>query len=172
LHTVVAVADIQKVTEITETLEAWDLVMEIKTVVDLVAVEDLTTDSLTAQAVAVAELEMQALMQDAQQFKMELVHLLVKEDSVLVLEHLAVALVHLITGLHGLELVAEAEMVCMELQAVAEAEDQQVEVDLAEVAQEAHRQLITLVEQEWTAQALAVAEITTQVETAKREVLA
>jgi hypothetical protein len=88
------------------------------------------------------------------------------------LELQAVVLAHLTAGLHGLELVAVAEMVCMELQAVAVAVDQLVEEDLVEVAQEDHKQLITQVQQAWTEQAQVAEEITTQVETVKREVLA
>jgi hypothetical protein len=92
---------ITKVTDLTETLEAWEQVMEIKTEVDLVEVAELTTDNLSAQVVAEAELQTQALMQDVQLPQMELDHLLVKEDSVGVLEHLAVDAVHLTTGPHG-----------------------------------------------------------------------
>jgi hypothetical protein len=172
LHTVAEAEDIQKVTETMETLEVWDQVMEIKTEADLAVAVDLTTDSLMAQAEAAAEQETQALMQDVQQLKMELDHLLVKEDLVGALELQVVDAVHHIAGLHGLELVVEAEMVCMELQAVAEAEDQQVEEDLVAVAQEDHRQLITQVVKAWTEQVQAAEEITTQVEMDKREVLA
>jgi transposase len=77
LHTVAVAEVIQKETEITETLEAWDQVMVIKTeAVQAVAV-DLTTDNNSAVAVVVAEHQTQELMQDAQQFKMELDHLVV-----------------------------------------------------------------------------------------------
>jgi hypothetical protein len=172
LHTVAVAEVIQKVTEITETLEAWGKVTEIKTAEGLVAVADLTTDNLTAQAVAVAEHQMQALTQDAQQFKMELDHLLVKVDLDLALEHLAVESEHRITGLHGSVLVAVAEMVCMELQAVAVAEDQLAAEDLVAVAQEDHKQLTTQVVKVWMEQDLVAVEIITQVETVKREVLA
>jgi hypothetical protein len=169
----VAVAeDIQKATDLMEILEAWEQDTVIKTEVDLVAVEDLTTDNLTVQAVAEAVQEMQALTQDVQQLKMESDHLLVKEDLVGALELQVADAVHHIAGLHGLELVEEAEMVCMELQAVAEAEDQQVEEDLVAVAQEAHRQLIIMEAKAWTEQVQAAEEITIMVELDKREVLA
>jgi hypothetical protein len=103
---------------------------------------------------------------------MELVHLLVKEDLVGGLEHLVVDAVHLITGLHGLELAEAAEMVCMELLAEAVEEDLLVVEVLVAVALEDHKQLITAVPKAGMEQVQAEAEITAQVETAKREVLA
>jgi HPt (histidine-containing phosphotransfer) domain-containing protein len=115
---------------------------------------------------------MQALTQDAQQFKTELDHLLAKEDLVGGLEHQVAELAHLIAGLHGLVLAEAAETVCMELQAEAEAEDQQEVEDLLAEAQEAHKQLITQVVKAWTEQVQAAEETTIQVETVKREVLA
>jgi hypothetical protein len=52
----VAVAEvIQKETEITEIMEAWEQVMVIKTEADLAEAVDLTTDNNSAVAVAVAE---------------------------------------------------------------------------------------------------------------------
>jgi hypothetical protein len=103
---------------------------------------------------------------------MELVHLLAKEDLVGGLEHQVVELAHLITGLHGLVLAEAAETVCMELQAEAEAEDQQAEEDLLAEAQGVPKQQTTQVDQAWTEQVQAAVEIITQVETVKREVLA
>jgi urease accessory protein UreH len=103
---------------------------------------------------------------------MELDHLLVKEDLDLALEHQEVDAVHLTAGPHGFALVAVAETVCMELQAVAVAEEEQVEEDLVAVEQEAHRQLITQVVKAWTEQVQVAEEITTLVETDKKEVLA
>jgi hypothetical protein len=50
----------QTVTEITETLEAWVQVTEIKTVADLVAEADLTTDRYSVVAVAEAEQQLEA----------------------------------------------------------------------------------------------------------------
>jgi hypothetical protein len=52
---VAAAEVIQKATEIMETLEAWAQATEIKTAEVQVAVADLTTDNLTAQAEAEAE---------------------------------------------------------------------------------------------------------------------
>jgi hypothetical protein len=169
----VAVAEvIQRATEIMETLEAWAQATEIKTAEVLVAEEDLTTDRVMAQAVAAVEQQAQALMQGAQQFKMELVHLLAKEDLVGDLEHQVVELAHLITGLHGLVLAVAEETVRMELQAEAEAEDQQEVEDLVAEAQGVPKQQTTQVEQAWTEQVQAAVEIITQVEMVKREVLA
>jgi hypothetical protein len=60
----------------------------------------------------------------------------------------------------------------MELQVVEVAEDQQVAEDLVAEEQVAHKQLITLAHQAEMEQVQVVAEIITQVETDKREVLA
>ena len=170
--TVAVAADIQKATEITEITEAWAKVMETKTEEDLVAVADLTTDNLTVEVVVAAEQETQACIQDVQQQQTELDHLVVKEDLVGDLVHLVADKEHLITGLHGLVLVAVAEMVNMELQEVAEAEDQQVAEDLVVAELEDHKQLITAVDKVGMEQVQVEAEITTQVEMVQREVLA
>jgi hypothetical protein len=172
LHTVAEAEDIQKITEITETLEAWVQVTEIKTEAVQVAVADLTLDNLTAEAAEAADHNKVVDQQDVQQQQMELDHLVVWVDTVLDLEHLVEDQEHLITGLHGLVLVAQVETVHMELQeAAAEAQAQAVE-DLVEAAQEAHKQQITVVDKAWTEQVQAAEEITTQVEMVKKEVLA
>jgi hypothetical protein len=111
-------------------------------------------------------------MQDAQQLKMVLDHLVVKEDLVSVLELQAVDAVHLIAGLHGLALVAVAEMACMELQAAEAAEDLQAAEDLLAVAQEDHKQPITAVDQAWMEQVQVAEETILLVELDKKEVLA
>jgi hypothetical protein len=172
LHTVVAGADTQKTTETMETAEAWVKVTTTKTEEDLVAVADLTLDSLTAVAVVAEEQELQADQQDVQQQQMELDHLVAWAVLAMDLEHLVVHKEHLITGLHGLALEEWVEMVNTELQAEAAEEDQQAEEDLVVVAQEDHKQLITQVDKAWTELVQAEAEIITQVEMVKREVLA
>jgi hypothetical protein len=111
-------------------------------------------------------------MLNAQLFKMELDHLVVLEDLDLVQEHLEVDKVHLITGLLGLASEAVAETACTELQAVAVAEDLLVAEDLVAVAQEDHKQSITVVEQAWMEQVQVAEETILLVELDKKEVLA
>jgi hypothetical protein len=60
LHTEAVAEVIQTVTEITETLEAWDKVTEIKMAEVQVAVADLTTVNNSAVAEAEAEQQTQA----------------------------------------------------------------------------------------------------------------
>jgi hypothetical protein len=172
LLTAVAVADTQKTTETMETAEAWVKVTQTKTVADLVAVADLTLDNPTVEAVAVVEQELQVDQQDAQQQQTELDHLVAWAVMDLDLEHLVVHKEHLTTGLHGLVLEEWAEMVNTELQAEAAEVDQLAEEVLVAVAQEDHKQLITQVDRAWMELVQAEAEIITQVEMVKREVLA
>jgi hypothetical protein len=172
LHTVAEVADIQIITGITETLEAWDQVTEIKTEAVQAAEAELTLDKLTAEAAEAADLVRVVAQQDVQQQQMELDHLVVWVDMVMDLEHLVEDQEHPITGLHGLVLVVQVETAHMELQVAEAAAQAQAVEDLVAVAQEAHKQQITQVAQAWTEQVQAEAEIITQVETVKREVLA
>jgi hypothetical protein len=165
-------ADIQKIMETTETAEAWVKVITIKTVEVQAVVVDLTTDKVMAVAVEAAEQELQADQQDVQQQQMELDHLVVWADMVMDQEHLVVDKAHHTAGLHGLVLEEWAETVNTELQAVEAVDVQLVAEDLAEVEQVDHKQLITQVDKAWTELVQAEAEIITQVEMVKREVLA
>jgi hypothetical protein len=137
---------IQKIMEIMEIAEAWERVIVIKTAAVLVAEADLTLDKLTAAEAAEAAQEWEAGQQDVQQQQMELDHLVVWVDTDLDLEHLVEDLVHRITGLHGLVLVAQVETANMELQAAEAAEAAQVVADLVVAEQEAHKQQITVVD--------------------------
>jgi hypothetical protein len=137
---------IQKIMEIMEIAEAWERVIVIKTAAVLAVEADLTLDNLTAAEAAEAAQEWEAGQQDVQQQQMELDHLVVWVDTDLDLEHLVEDRVHRITGLHGLELVAQVETANMELQAAAVAAAAQVVEDLVVAEQEAHKQQITLVD--------------------------
>jgi hypothetical protein len=172
LHT--AEAEEDTVTELVtmETLEAWELVWVIKTAeaqAEAEALEEIGNTEQQAEAEALEALQdleetlLQVTVQVLQDTKVDLVG-----DQEHLVEHQELTT----AGLHGLELAALAELVNMELQAEAAEAEEQAEEALVAEEQVAHQQLITQVVKVETELDLAAEEIAIAMEMVQREVLA
>jgi hypothetical protein len=172
LLTAEAAEDIRQVQATMAIAEAWAQDMEIKMVADLAEAADVTTTGLTEAEAVVVDLLAEECQEEIQQFKTELEVQDMQVDMDLGQELQVEHQVQITAGHHGLEWAAEAVTEHTELQEAVAVVDLLVEEDLVAVALEDHKQLIILVEQAWTEQVQVEAEIITQVESVKREVLA
>ena len=172
LHTAEAAEDTLTVAETMETLEAWVKEWVTKTEAAQAEAAELEVTGNMEQQAEAAEQKALDKMLRIQHRQTELEALDMLEDSGLDQEHQVVELDQTTAGLLGLVSEEQAVMAYTELQAeAAEAAELEAE-DLAEVEQEAHKQLITLAEQEEMEQVQAAAVITINQESVIREVLA
>ena len=172
MHTAEAEADIVTVAETMETLEAWVLEWVTKSAeVQAEAEAQEEIGSTEQQAEAEAHQALDKMVRTLhRQTELEALDMLEDLDSDL--EHQAAELDQTTAGHHGLVSVAQAVTDNMDLlEAEAEAAELEAE-DLVVAELEAHKQSITLVEQEEMEQAQAEAETTINQESVKREVLA
>jgi hypothetical protein len=169
LHMVEAEADTHTELETMETVVLWDQVHQILTVAVQVEAEELAEIGNTAQQVEAEDHQVLAGLEEILHQVTELDHQDIKVDSVTDLEHQEEDLDQTIAGLLGLELVALADWVLMELQAEAAEAAELVVEDLAVAELVDHKLQTTLAHLDVTEQDQAAEEIITLAATVQRE---